>query len=75
MTSFSVDRQSDERDTAYAQQYLDKVRDTFADDDKYREFLLTMHNFGKDRNAPGQIIHVRFIMRSDRSYMYEHTVQ
>ena len=43
--------QGDERDTSYAQQYLDKVQETFSDDyAKYREFLLIIDKFGREDN-------------------------
>ena len=43
--------QGDERDTSYAQQYLDKVQETFSDDHaKYRQFLLIIDKFGREDN-------------------------
>ena len=51
--------QGDERDTSYAQQYLDKVQETFSDDHaKYREFLLIIDKFGREDNFLEVLVHV-----------------
>ena len=48
--------QNDERDTAYAQQYMEKVRETFADNqDKFMDFLRLLHEFGCSKETPVEV--------------------
>ena len=58
-TSVLLVIQSDDGDTAYAQQFVNKVQETLADDDKFERFLLVMQDCGNAHNSSDKMLQVR----------------
>ena len=51
--------QRDERDTAFAQAYLSKVKSALRDDrQKYEDFLKLLNEFGKNEGSPVKVSEV-----------------
>lgn len=54
--AFNHSLQRDDRDTAFAQAYLGKVRDCMkADPDRYDKFLQQMFDFGNGEQSPVKV--------------------